>query len=82
MNFHRVAKNFFGKKIEYSFLVCKFEKEASRKEKIAKVLEPQNFLKTKKKKNIGWDITDQRHISFLSLDNENCWNPISTDGGL
>jgi hypothetical protein len=48
-----VAKNFFGKKIEYSFLVCKFEKEASRKEKIAKVLEPQNFLKTKKKKNIG-----------------------------
>jgi len=48
-----VDKNFFGKKIEYSFLLCKFEKEASRKEKIAKVLEPQNFLKTKKKKNIG-----------------------------
>jgi hypothetical protein len=30
----------------------------------------------KTKKNIGSDITNQRYISFLSLD------PISTDGGV
>ncbi len=65
-----MAKNLFGKKIQYSFLLCKFEKEASKKEKIAKVLKPQKLKEKKNKKNIGSDITNQRHISFLSLDNE------------
>jgi len=45
-----MAKNFFGKKIGYSFLLSKFEKEASKKEKIAKVLKPQKLKKTKSKK--------------------------------
>jgi hypothetical protein len=54
-----MAKNFFGKKIGYSFLLCKFEKEASKKEKIAKVLKPQKLKKTKSKKGIGSDITNQ-----------------------
>jgi len=61
VNFGSMAKNVFGKKIKYSFLLCKFEKEASKKE---------NFEKNKK--NIGSHITNQRHISFLSLDDENC----------
>jgi hypothetical protein len=60
-----------GEKIRYSFLLCKFEKETfQKKEKNAKVLKPQKLKKTKTKKNIGSDITNQRHISFLSLDNE------------
>jgi hypothetical protein len=54
VGFHRVAKNLFGKKIRYCFLLCKFEKEASKKEKIAKVLKPQKLKEKKKtKKNIG-----------------------------
>jgi hypothetical protein len=65
-----MAKNLFGKKIGYCFLLCKFEKEASKKEKIAKFLKPQKLKKTKNIENIGSDITNQRHISFLSLDNE------------
>jgi hypothetical protein len=46
-NFCSGAKNVFEKKIWYSFLLCKFEKEASKKEKIAKVLKPQKFKKLK-----------------------------------
>jgi len=45
-------------------------KKPEKKEKIAKVLKPQKLKKTKNKKNIGSDITNQKHISFLSLDNE------------
>jgi hypothetical protein len=33
-------------------------------------LKPQKLKKSKNKKSIGSDITNQRHISFLSLDNE------------
>jgi hypothetical protein len=44
-----VPTDFFGKKIEYSFILCKFEKEASKKEKIAKVLKPRKFEKKRKK---------------------------------
>jgi hypothetical protein len=58
---------FLRKKLDILFLLCIFEKEASKKEKIVKVLKPQ---KLKKLKNIGSDITNQRHISFLCLDNE------------
>jgi hypothetical protein len=43
-----VAKNVFEKKIGYSFLLCIFEKEASKKEKIAKILKPQKLKKTNK----------------------------------
>jgi hypothetical protein len=56
-----VAKKFFEKKIRYSFLWCKFEKEASKKGKTCQSFET---------KSIGPDITNQRPISVLSLDNE------------
>ncbi len=61
-------------KIGNSFLLCKLEKEASKKEKIAKVLKPQKLKRIKNKKNIGLDNNNQRHISFLSLDNETVEN--------
>jgi hypothetical protein len=43
-------------KIGNSFLLCKLEKEASKKEKIAKVLKPQKLKRIKNKKNIGRNV--------------------------
>jgi hypothetical protein len=60
-----VGKNVFEKEIRYSFLMCIFEKEASKKEKIAKVLKPQKLNKTKNIKNIGSEITNQRRFIFI-----------------
>jgi hypothetical protein len=59
-------------KIGFSFLLCKFEKETSKKGKNCQIFETTKIEKKKTKKNIGSDITNQRHIAFLSLDNENC----------
>jgi hypothetical protein len=59
-------------KIGYSFLLCKFEKEAPKKGKNCQSFETTQNEKKKNQKNIGSDITNQRHIAFLSLDNENC----------
>jgi hypothetical protein len=48
----------------------KFEKEVSKKEKLAKFLKPQKLKKTKTKQALFQTFTNQRHISFLCLDNE------------
>jgi hypothetical protein len=61
---------FLGKKSEILFSCVNLRKKPQKKEKIAKFLKPQKLKKTKNKKNIGSHITNQRHISFLSLNNE------------
>jgi hypothetical protein len=66
--FWQCGQECFWEKIEYSFLLRKFQKEASKKGKICQSFETTKI--GKKKKNIGSDITNQRNISFLSFDNK------------
>jgi hypothetical protein len=61
-----VAKNLFGKKIGYSFLLRKFEKEASKKEKLAKFLKPQKIEKNKKQKK-HWFRHYQSNTYFIFI---------------
>jgi hypothetical protein len=46
------------------------EKEASKKGKNCQSFETTKMEKNKNKEKIGSDITNQRHIAFLALDNE------------
>ncbi len=60
-----------SEKFRNSFLLSKFEKEASRKEKTAKISKPQKLgKKNKKKKKTLVYITNEKPISFLPLDSE------------
>jgi hypothetical protein len=65
-----VSKKCFGKKPEILFSCVNLRKKPQKKGKNCQSFETTKIRKNKNKKNIGSEITNQRHISFLSLDNE------------
>jgi len=63
----------FWEKSEILFSCVNLRKKPQ-KGKICQSFETTKIEKNKKQKNIGLDINNQRHISFLSLDNETVEN--------